>query len=163
MKTEFLLVEELRPADIKSHAVWQYVNVDALGETAVRPVKKLPVSDLNGKLVGTQVRLANGHLPWALLANIDAYNARLTEHFLTIAIERDGAWFHLARYHDLDFATNGPEALASFLGLRVDEVFPITYDLRHFVKDAPVFLYGRILKEPREKLTRAEIIALAVP
>ena len=119
--------------------------------------------NLTGKVVGTQVTLANGQHAWALIGNIDATNARLTEHFLTLSIERGGCWFTLARYHDFGYTENGPDALAHFLVLPVDAVFPISYDVRQYAKGDAATLSGQIRKEPRERLSRAEIIAKAVP
>lgn len=163
MKKPYKLVEELEIADLEKTAIWQFVNNDAIGETAVRPVIRAPVKTLTGKVVATQVRLANESLVWALLGNIDAQNKRLTEHFLTISIEHHGKWFTLARYHDFDYPTNGPAALAAFLNLTIDQVFPIHYDIIQYAKGDPAALSGQILKEPKERLSRAEIIALAVP
>lgn len=163
MNKPYKLVENLEVADLQKTAVWQFVNNDAKGETAVRPVIRVPVATLTGKVVATQVHLANGNLVWALLGNIDAQNKRLTEHFLTISITHNGKWFTLARYHDLDYATNGPDAFASFLNLTIDQVFPIHYDIIQYAKGDPAALSGQIPKEPKERLSRAEIIALAVP
>jgi hypothetical protein len=143
--------------------VWQYANVDGANETLVRPIKRLPVERLTGRVVGTQVRLANGPCIWALLGNIDESNAQLTEHFLTLSVFQDRRWFTLARYHDFDHSENGPDALARFLGLPIDDVFPIAYDIRQFVKGENAALAGLIPKEPRNRLARAELIALAVP
>lgn len=97
-----------------------------------------------------------------MICNVDTRNARSNEHFLTLAIERDGQWFTLARYHDWDWAERSPDALASFLGLSVEEVFPIRYDLRKYSKGETAALVGQVLKEPRERLSRSELIALAV-
>jgi hypothetical protein len=63
----------------------------------------------------------------------------------------------------LAVAESGPEALAQFLGLEVDEVFPISYGIRSAVKGDEAVLQGQIRKAPRERLSRAEIIAIAVP
>lgn len=156
-------VDSLRVADLQAHPVWQYTNREGADETFVRPVKQVPVANATGKVVGTQVVLANGQRVWALIGNVDPMNAKLTEHFLTLSVERDGRWFTLARYHDFDYAERGPEALARFLGLSVDAVFPIAYDIRQYAKGEPASLNGHIRKEPRERLSRAEIIAMAVP
>src|SRR5947199_6129775 len=110
------LVESLTVADFKAHPVWEYLNDDEIGETMVRPVEKLPVESLDNIELGTQVRLANGSKVWAIVGNFDVTNPRATGHFLFLSIERGGKWFHLARYHDVDFASGSPEALARFLG-----------------------------------------------
>src|SRR5579862_854221 len=114
-------IESLTEADLVANPVWQYTNRDGAGETFVRAVKKIPVKNLTGKVIGTQVRFANGSQAWALIGNIDAGNSRLTEHFLTLSIERNDKWFALARYHDYDFAERGPEALSRFFELEVDD------------------------------------------
>lgn len=156
-------VDSLRAEDLRAFPVWQYTGREGADETYVRPVKRIPVNSLTGKVVGTRVWLANGEYVWALIGNVDAKNPRLTEHFLTISVERDGKWFGLARYHDFDFTERGPDALARFLGLPVDTVFPLTYDITKVAKGEAAALQGQILKEPRERLSRSEIIAMAVP
>lgn len=156
-------VEDLNEADLAAHPVWQYVNSDERGETLVRPIKKMPVKNMTGKEVASRVTLANGSTPWALIGNIDVTNPRLTEHFLTLSILRDGQWFTMARYHDFDAAERGPDALAEFCGLKLADVFPICYDISHVTLGESSVLVGKIEKEPRERLTRAQIIALAVP
>jgi hypothetical protein len=156
-------IDSLRVIDLEAHPVWQYANREGADETFVRAVKRVPVTSLTGKIVGALVVLANGERPWAIIGNVDSVNPRLTEHFLTLSVEQGGTWFTLARYHDFDYAERGPEALAHFLRLAVDEVFPIVYDIRAYSTGDAAALSGQILKEPREKLSRAEIIAMAVP
>ena len=163
------MMENLKPiasltaADLLINPVWQYSNRDETDETLVHALEEIPVKSMTGKVVGTQVRFANGNHAWALIGNIDADNPQLTDHFLTISIERDGKWFALARYHDFDYSDRGPEALSRFLGLQIDDVFPISFDVRRYAQGAPAALAGNVLKEPREKLSRPDIIALAVP
>jgi len=156
-------IESLAIADLETDHVWTYCETDNGDETEVKPVKHVPVKSLKGKVVGTQVRLSNGTLVWALIGNVDVGNPRHTEHFLTLSVEKGGQWFTLSRYHDFDYAENGPDSLSWFLGLHVQDVFPISYDIRSYVEGDPAGLSGIIPKEPREKLTRSEIIAMAVP
>jgi hypothetical protein len=152
--------ESLTVADFQAHPVWEFLNDDEIGETMVQPVEKLPVESLDNRLIGLQVRLANGSRIWALIGNFDITNQRAIQHFLTLSIDRNGKWFHLARYHDSGFPAEGPEALARFLGLHVDDVFPISVDVRRYVRGDPTALTPIVLKEPKEKLTREEIRAL---
>jgi hypothetical protein len=156
-------VGSLTPADLKAHPVWSFAVRRGSAEIHVRPVKTIPVSSLANRIVGTKVRLANQRLVWALIGNVQPADAKLTEHFLTLSVERDGGWFHLARHFDFDRPTRGPAALAGFLGHSVDEVFPILYDIRPFVKGQSAVLVGEMPAEPRERLTRAQVIALSVP
>ena len=83
-------------------------------------------------MVGVRVRLANGEEVWGLIGNVDASNPRLTQHVLTLSTFHGGRWFTMARYHDIGAEKNGPNVLARFLGLPVDNVFPIAYDIRRF-------------------------------
>ena len=93
-------VESLTVADLEAHPVWEYLNDDEIGETMVQPVEKLPVESLDDRLVGSQVRLANGSRVWALIGNFNVTNPRDTQHFLTLSIEHGGKWFYLARWAD---------------------------------------------------------------
>jgi len=153
----------LQISDLKKHPIWKFVTDDEGDETAVRPVNRLPVSNLMGKIVGTSVQLANGNYVWALVANLNTRSAQMNEHFVALVIERNGKWFELERYFDPMYREHGPDALARFLGLSVDEIFPISYDVRKYVNGEANALSGMVLKEPRVRLTRAEIIAMAVP
>ena len=161
-KTTAKSIEELTSDDLDRHPIWAFVNSDK-NELFVKPISRVPVRNLMGKVVGTKARLACGRYVQALLGNIDLSNPRFTTHFLTVSIERDGRWFHLARYHDHDRDVRGPDALARFLELGTSDIFPITYDLRPYADGELGAVLGVILAEPSEKLSRAQIIALAVP
>lgn len=154
-------IDDLSADDVDQYPVWAFVNDDA-NELAVRPIAKIPVRNLVGKIVATSVRLANGREVRALLGNIDLSNPRLTQHFLIVSVENGGDWFHLARYHDHDHDVRGPKALAEFLGLSIFDVFPIFYDIRSYARGDVGSTCGVIAHEPAERLTREEIIALAV-
>jgi hypothetical protein len=77
--------------DIEANSVWEFAgDEEGSDDTWVRPVEKLPVKDLNRRLVATRVGFANGGSAWALIGNIDTSNPRSTEHFVTLSIEREG-------------------------------------------------------------------------
>jgi hypothetical protein len=156
-------IDLLTACDPAASPVWEYTNRGGESDLFVVAITAIPVKNLNGKVIGSQVRLANGLKQWSLIGNVDTTNPRFTEHWLTLSVERYGKWFHLARYHDHDYAERGPEALSRFLGLKVDDVFPIVYDLRVYVEGDLAELAGAVRREPRQKLSRAEVIALAVP
>lgn len=160
-------VNLLTVSDLASSPVWEFVNNEedkgVVDETYVEPVIQVPASSLAGRIVGTRITLSNGRRVWAMLSNIDTTSETLTEQFMTLSVENDGNWFHLARYHDFDYTQRGPEQLAQFLGLGVDDVFPITYDVRSHVLGDPKVLCGVIRKDHIRMLSRAELIELAVP
>ena len=117
---------------------------------------------LEGRVVGTTLRLANGKEVWGILGNITTGNPRMTRHFLTVSVLRNGKWFTMARYHDVGYEERGPDALATFLGLSTDQVFPVRYDVRSHSEGDPTALAGAIPAHPAQTLTRGELIALAV-
>lgn len=94
-------IDFLTVLDYQAHPVWEFLNDDELGEMMMQPVE-LPVDSLDNRVVGDQVRLANGSRVWARFGNFDVANPRATQHFLSIVIERNGEWFPLARYFDSD-------------------------------------------------------------
>ncbi len=131
-------------------------------ETWVKPVRKLPVDDLVGKVAGTQVRLSSGRLVWAMIGNVDVHNAKATEHFISLSFRLGRTWFHLARYHDFDYESHGPKALADALQMPINDVFPIAYDLTHVSRGDPQILRGRILSAPRKRLSEAALMRLSL-
>lgn len=156
-------VSALRPDTLREFPLWRYTGADEPHETWVQPLKSRRTSTLVGKLIGTEVTLADGTPRWALFGNIDPNDPRLTEHFLTMSLFVRNRWFHLARYHDFDARRRGPAALAASLRRPVGAVFPIAYDLRPYVRGDYPSLAGAITARPRERLSRSAIIALAVP
>ena len=149
-------------SDLKKHPVWEDILDDGADDPSVFPVEPMPVADLARRFVGTCVKLANGSFVWAMLFNLDVTDARKTEQFLHLRIERDGEWFWLARYWDVDYERRGPEVLGTFLGLSVDEIFPISYDVRRYSGGDSTVLAGEVPKEPRERLPIDVIIRMAV-
>lgn len=156
-------VDNLKEYDVSQHSVWRFLNDDSIGELVVSPVKRLPVKDLSGKLVFTRVHLANGEEIYAMFGNVDVENPELSKHFMTISFLKNNVWFHLARYHDHDYSSRGPSELADFLELKEFDIFPIEYDITFAVKQSSEILSGKYFPKPEKLLTRAEIIALAVP
>jgi hypothetical protein len=156
-------VDALTPTDLARAPVWEFVDDDSQpDETYVRLVSELPVESLDGRVAATEVTLRNGRRLWTTVGNVDLRGARSTHHFLKLSLYIDDAWFHLARYHDFDVAERGPVALARRLGLQLSDVFPIKYDLSQVAMGDPDVVRGAVLAEPSERLSRAQLVALAV-
>jgi hypothetical protein len=156
-------IDELVPNDYAKHPVWELVHERSEApETAVRAVQRLPVNDLQARIVGLKVTLANGDDVWARLSNVDLVRPELNEHFLSISVEHNGKWCHLARYHDPGRSRFGPERLAAFLELPVTKVFPIIFDLSTIAVGAKGALRGVIRAEPLTRLSRQELVKLAL-
>ncbi|MBF5042741.1 hypothetical protein FGE12_10045 [Aggregicoccus sp. 17bor-14] len=151
-------VSELTPDDLRAFPVWEFTNEESDGdsETMMRAVQKLPVTHLDGRIVATEVTLANGTRVFATLSNVSVKSPRQTQQFIMLSVPRDGRTFHLARYFDFDAAERGPAALARFLKLKPKEIFPIAYDLRSVCKARSAALVGRIEQKPPERLSDGE-------
>jgi hypothetical protein len=158
-------VESLTIADFEAFPVWEFTNRDEskFGDLEVRPVKKIPVENFLSRLVGTRVTLANSDRVFAVLGNIDSKHPRATKHFLSLTIMHGNKKFFLARYFDAIRYRDGPDALAKFLNLPIEQVFPIRYDVSKYCIDGdPAAVIGEIEKDPKEKLTRDERITLSL-
>lgn len=97
-----------------------------------------------------------------MIGNVDVHNAKATEHFISLSFRLGRTWFHLARYHDFDYENLGPKALAKALEIPINDVFPIAYDLTHVARGDPQILRGRILSEPRKRLSKAALMRLSL-
>lgn len=157
-------VDELTILDFEQCPVWEFVPDEETEGSAIfgRPIMDLPITNAQNRFVGTKVTLNNGNRCWATIGNIDLGNRRSTHHFLTISLVQDGKWFHLARYHDFDYSTRGPDHLAKFLGLPIDGVFPISYDLSGLAVGFPEIIRGKIPVEIHDKLSKSDLIHLAL-
>lgn len=155
---------DLSIRDLEKNPVWEFVHEEETDGAAIsaRPVMESPISHAQNRFIGTIVTLNNGSRYWATLGNIDLNNCKSTHHFLLISFVREGKWFNLARYHDFDYATRGPQGLADFLGLSIENVFPISYDISALAVGLPEVVAGRIPVETTEKLLQTELIALAL-
>ena len=154
----------MKPHDMRLHPVWEFVQSEEFeDETNVLPVDSLPVGNLDNRIVGTKVRLANGDIVWAMLGNIDLADPERNEQFRTLSIFNNGRWVSLARYHDYDYDDRGPAAFSRSMGLSVEDVFPIVYDIRHCCVGNESVVVDAFEAEPKRKLTRDELISLSLP
>jgi hypothetical protein len=161
-------VTQLNEEDFHVSPVWEY-DLDNEGdpnrdETWVTPVFNLPASDLENRVVCTNVILRNGIRVPAILGNISLRNPKKTKHFLTLTIFASGKQFFLARYMDGDSLLEdyGPKQCARFLGYQANEVFPIAYDISAFANGSESVVKGIIEAEPSVRLTKSEAIELAL-
>jgi hypothetical protein len=165
------LLDTGQPARLAYHfaalALEEVGKASILGMRVVRSARErdlpsLPVESLASRIAATEVALHNGRKIWAVLGNVDLNAPMLTRQFLTLSFYIDDAWFHLARYHDLDVEERGPVALANRLGMSLSDVFPIQYDLSQVAIGDEDVVRGAVPAEPSERLSRAELISLAV-
>jgi hypothetical protein len=128
--------------DFKEFPIWEFTNkhesVSRDGELVVMPVTDFPVTTLEGRFIGTEVKLANGNLVWAVLLGINLAKAKP----VSSAIFYRGAETYMLRC--LAPGVSGPEQLAQFLGLRVEDVFPICFDISRLAIGAADAVKGEL-------------------
>jgi hypothetical protein len=158
-----IALSSLSPLKLLRAPVWEFES-DGSEELSVFPVSPLPVSSLDGRFVASHLYLANGQVAIGLLSNLALQHPELNEHFITLSVfGSNSAIFHLARYHDPGWEQRGPSALAQFLGLSIGDIFPIRYDVADVVSGPESVIRGTIQRKPSFHLSRAELIAYAVP
>ena len=158
-------VNGLTPKDFLETPIWESVDdceENAPYETYMRAVAEIPVVSLACRIVGVKLILSNGESLFGILGNVDLDNPIKTKHFLTITVFKHGKTFNLARYHDVDYDQNNEDALASFLELEVDSVFPIRYDISGVALGHSDCLSGSIPREPKLRFTEDDLIKLAL-
>lgn len=155
-------IDDLSVEDLNDFPVWRVKSNSRTGDSELVPVRRLPCKNLDRCIVGVQVMLADGSTTYGILGNVHTNDRERTEVFVTIAIEKNGEWFHLARYFDCDFNNSGPSELGKFLGKKLTEIFPIRYDLQVFSKGDPSALSGVIPIAPKKRLSEDEIMDMAL-
>lgn len=122
---------KIGPKALAKHPVWEFLNDDEhpAGDTAMRQIQKLPVDGFEGRLFGTTVTLADGSRLPAAISDLGFGPKKYRHHFRSLTIFAKGRRFHLAKYFQFWYDSEGPDALAAFLKKKKDAIFPISYDL----------------------------------
>jgi hypothetical protein len=157
-------VQDLTPEDLNMFPVWEYdldeEASEGRDETWVRRVESYPVTDLANKVIGVLVTLHNGTRMVACMGNVALNSEVSTGEFLTLSLWYSGEWIDLARYFDVDYAERGPQALSRSLGLPVEQVFPITYNISEHAQGLDAVLRGSIGSVPEHRLSEDERMRL---
>jgi hypothetical protein len=152
---------DLHEGDLKSTFVWVGSTSDR-DETSIRPATRSSLKSIEGKIVACSFRLNNGAELVGVMSNL-TNNVSRNAHLANAALLIEGKWFFLARYHDAEFKTHGPAVVALRLKLPLGKIFPITYEVLHRFNPPSAAQRGVIHAKPKNKLTRKQIIELAVP
>jgi len=154
--------EELTEAMLRECPVWEFCNEDGIGETVVRPVKKLPVVDTRGCLLACEFQLADGSRLFGQMRNLSLHDEEKNRHFLSIGVFVHGVLERLALYHEAWYDEQDPGAFAAKLAKRIEDVFPISYDVSSLATGSPACVKGTIPREPARRLSRDALIKLAI-
>ncbi len=130
---EVKAVTDVTPDDFSAHPVWQYCVASNSDGVGLIPVLDLPVESLDERVVGTQVRLANGQLIWAVLFGLDSFSPVFNERDVGISFLVEGKRVMLGRAWERDLPGHGIGNLCAALKLLESDIFPITFDVSHLV------------------------------
>ncbi len=162
--TEARKPNQIGPRILAQQPVWEFINEDdhPLGETAMQPVKKLPTKKFDGCIFGTNVVFADGTRIPASISDLNFGGPSYRHHFRSLTIFAHGKRFHLAKYFQIWFEKEGPDALARFLKKKTDDVFPITYDISHLVIGPKDVIRGQFFAKEENPIPGDKIMRLIV-
>ena len=152
------------PKVLAKHPVWEFLNDDEhpAGDTAMRPVLKLPVERFDGRLFGTFVTLADGSRLPAAISDLAFGPKKYRHHFRSLTVFAKGRRFHLAKYFQFWYDTQGPNALAAFLNKRKKDVFPILYDLSDLAVGPVDVIRGAFEEEIADPIPEERLMKIIV-
>jgi hypothetical protein len=155
---------KIGPKVLAKHPVWEFLNDDEhpAGDTAMRPVEKFPVDRFDGRLFGAIVTLADGSQYPAAISNLAFGPKKYRHHFRSLTIFARGRRFHLAKYFQLWYGSEGPAALAAFLKKKREEVFPISYDLSDVAVGPSDVVRGVFEAEISDPMSRDQLMKILV-
>ncbi|WP_156117495.1 hypothetical protein [Collimonas arenae] len=157
-------LRDVTPDDICKNWLWQYVPSKD-GELWVKPIHVKKTDKFSQRLAGCQVTLADGSSMWALIEGINVETPEFSKHNkeLIIAIDNYG-WFRLAQYFDSRELKEirGPEILCDLLGKKIDEVFPVEFDLRDRAKVDSSCLRGKFEVDPVWGMAQSDVMMILV-
>lgn len=170
MKAKIVRLDELNLKHLQDAPVWEYLRqappelIRNADDLIVQAVTEYPVTSLSNRLIGTSGILANGDVLPIILDNIHLDDVIRTKMFRTVTITRNGKWMTLARFHDAFYRMRNEDVLAKFIGLKKNQVFPISYNISSWCRgDANVLVDVIPIKSPASEMSVESWSRLAVP
>ena len=154
-------IDELNIKELQEHPVWEFSNDELCGsELSIIPITVYPISSMNGRVIGTKLKLSGGISVWGILGNIDLNDSFLNSHFLSVSLFAGGKWLPVPRYHDIGKDEFSEEEIAKLVGSKAGAIFPISYDIGQYCIGDISIIRGVIIREPEVKLSRSELLEL---
>ncbi len=106
--------------------------------------------------------LANGNCIWTILSNVNLDIPDYNVHMLSVRLDCSGKWFDLGRYFDSDYEDRTPNHFSDLIGLSLDAILPISYDLSPFAIGNKDSLLGEIPVKVKTQLPLSELMKFIV-
>jgi hypothetical protein len=139
-------VTEISTTDLAEHPIWEYCDSTNEDGYALVPLTDLPVDSLDQRIVGTRVTLGNGTMLWAVLSGGDLSLPTFVEEDSGLILYVDDERVSLGSAWERELPGYGAGDLCRKLGLTMEEVFPITFDVSHLVTGDRPALRGQFTK-----------------
>ncbi|MCX7112818.1 MAG: hypothetical protein NTX45_22405 [Proteobacteria bacterium] len=164
MNIDGIPLEDLRPDDFSEFWLFEYIPSKD-GRLWVKPVKAKKIKKFTGRIVASKVILADNSYCSALILGINIETPEFSRHNreLILWIPKLG-WFRLAQYFDSNEikAIRGDDVLCDALEKSLDQVFPISFDLRDRSSIDSPCLTGTFEHDPSWGLSGAEVMQILV-
>lgn len=148
--------------DLQASSIWRFIP-SRDGKQWLKSLRLKRTKLTGNHVVACELLTPSRSKLWGLIEGLDPENPLFSFHWRKLYIFlRPGSWYELARYHDFDYSTHGPGGLAKALGRKTEEIFPLTFDVSHLSILASEVFSGTFEANPKNQLTRREIIGLVV-
>lgn len=165
MNTHPVKLTDLRPIDLQKTWLWTVVASRADGALRLKPETLAKTDKFKGRLIASQVSLADGTKLSALIEGIDPEAPGFSRHNKELYVWVDGhGWFQLAQYFVSEElkAVRGDDVLCRILQKPIQDVFPIHFDVRHRAKTESPCLIGSFEHNPSWGLTQYQVMEILV-
>jgi hypothetical protein len=155
------IMSELRINDFMKYPVWEW-DLRSDTDCTIKSIDKYPVSEMSNRIVGTYCKTNSNDEIFCVISNIDLEDPKATDLFITISVMEEDREFYLARYFDVDYDRNGPESLSKWLNKKMEDIFPISWDISKIVSGKSIVKRGIINSIIKNKLTEEEIMKFSL-
>ena len=138
-------------ADFENHPIWMEHD---LGK--YEPALDLPVSDLEDGFVACNLVLANGDMIRGVISGIYLNDPELTEVASGLILIKNGEMFG---YRKSVLEPYRSSMIQEFLSLRLNEIFPIRYDISEIAIGHPDAVRGIINASYPEELSNSAALS----
>jgi hypothetical protein len=123
-------------------------------------VRRLPVRCLGNRVAATTLSLSNGQRLFGTLDNVSLDHPPATRQFIGVSLYVGGNDLQLQRAQTPTFPCVNAPGIVRALGLRVEDVFPLSYDLTGLAVGHAEVIRGTIPAERPERLSGEDELAL---
>ena len=139
----------------REYPVWEW-DLEVDDDAALFPIQDYPVSYLEGRIIGVPCYLNNGAIINCVLSAIEIGSPHKTDQFLSLTAMVNETKIQLQRYFDVGASEDPGKVFADNIGIPVDDVFPIKWDVQKYVTKGTRGRSGTITRFPAMRLNEQQ-------